>query len=89
LDEVKPSQTKFRRLGRVKVLAALAGGSAVVAMGVLSVVGSSDGSGVGLTSKGPPAMSTGATSTITYSAGLATPAAAPTLKATYNGELEP
>lgn len=86
---MKPSQTKFRRFGRVKVLAALAGGSAVVAMGALGVVGSSDGSAVGLTSKAPPAMSTGSSSTITYSAGLATPKAAPTLTATYNGEMEP
>ena len=85
---MKPSQTKFRRLGRVKVLAALAGGSAVVAMGALSVVGSGDGSGVGLTSKGPPAMSTGATSTLTYSAGPP-PAAGPTLRATFNGIMEP
>ena len=84
---MKSNQTKFR--GRVKLLAALAGGSAVVAMGVLSIVGSSGGSGVGLASKGPPAMSTGATSTVAYSAGLGTAAAAPTLTATYNGIREP
>lgn len=87
-----PSSIRSRSRTPVsKVLAATIGACATVGMVVLGTVSTlPNGNGPGLSeAAGPPAMSTGSTTTVAYSAPSVSGVASPTLRAKYFGGLEP
>jgi hypothetical protein len=74
-----------RRADRVKTPALLLGASAVVAMGIIGVAGGGNGADkTAIVSTG--SMSTGETTTVTYSGTVAPVVAVPPVKATPFGE---
>ncbi len=70
--------------------AAAIGGTTVVGAAVMGTVGDADASAEPQFAQAPPpAMSTGATSTVAIATALTTTMATPTVLATYSGESEP
>jgi len=77
--------TAIRAMNGRKGLAALIGGGALVAMAVVGVAAGGEPTGqTAVVSKG--SMSTGATTTMTYSGTVAPIVAGPVVKATFFGE---